>query len=234
MKKIFLLVFFLGGWLYGQDLTMDLDYEVTYEVPQPRKGTSDTLTVYMTKDGRYLLTEENILGDQMGRDVFKDPSIDFSQSSSLLMLDTQEMMIYMNLKVAKNNLFFKMDLMNFIPVDTSNPMNEELELITEKLDQGATINGVSYDTYSVYPNNEPDKPMLMTVDTKKPVNNNNIFAKFFEIMMNKTASTGQINYDIPEGLIVQLELGNNVLIRAIETKKISKKITLSHNFSIEE
>ncbi len=234
-KLLFISLLIISGFsAYGQSATVNLDYEVTYVVPNARKQTTDTVTINITKDGRYLFTEENIMGADFANGLFPNPSMNTSQSQSFLLMDTQEMMVYMNFGFGKNSFLFKMDVKDFIPTPQTFEFEEEkLELVSKKAEKKIEVNGISYDTYSIYPAQEPDRPLVMAVDSDKPVTNNKIFEELFKIMVNSTNASG-FTYDIPEGLILYMELDNKMIIQVIETKKISKKVSFSYNLSIEE
>lgn len=234
MKNLFYLVlvlFFTSS--YGQSKEITLDYTVTYQVPNAKKNTIDTVSVSYNKEGTYLYTNARFLIDTFSTSVFKSGNVDFSKSTSNIIYDSHNTDVYMYLDFQGNVIYMKMNLDAVIPT-TSDSFDENIKVITEKATENDFILNKSYPKYLVYPENEPQSILEMVVDEDLSVNNNLILSKFFELMLTKTKSEGSIEMDIPEGLILSVSSNGTYMIKAFEVEKKPIKINLSHSFKVEK
>ena len=217
----------------GQELAVTLDYEVSYAIPSARRNTVDTITVRMDKDGRYLHSNIPFLGEDFGRSVLKDPSIDFSNADANFVLDTRQMLFYFHFKFEENIMFMKMDIENFIPME-QDPLQGDLELVAEATGDNLELMGTKYPTYLLYPKSEPDEPVTLVMDSSRPVNNFNIINEFIKLMMRKTESKGNLSFEIPKGLILGAYSTGGTMFEAISVKDINSTINISNGFKINE
>lgn len=235
MKKLFIvfLVLLCAIGTNGQELTVNLDYEVTYTIPAPRRNTSDTITVSFTKDGRYLHSNIPFLGEDFGRSVLKNPDIDLSNSDANFVLDTKQMLFYFHFKFEDNVMFMKMDIENFIPAERD-PLEGDLDLIAEATGDKMSLLDSRFPTFLLYPKNEPEEPVTLAMDTNRPVNNLNLINEFVKLMLRKTESKGSASFDIPNGLILGAYTTSGTLFEAISVKDINSTINISNGFNIKE
>ena len=235
MKKtlIVFLVLFTTYGVKGQDLTVNLDYEVTYTIPAPKRNTTDTITVSFTKDGRYLYSNIPFLGEDFGRSVLKNPNLDLSNSDANFVLDTRQMRFYFHFSFEDNIMFMKMNLENFIPMERD-PLKGDLELVAEATGDKMNLIGSKYPTYLLYPKSEPEEPVTLVMDTTRPVSNLNLINEFVKLMLRKTESKGSASFDIPNGLILGAYSTGGVLFEAISVKDINSTINISNGFKINE
>jgi hypothetical protein len=215
----------------AQELTVNLDYEVTYAIPAPRRNTTDTITVSFTKDGRYLHSNIPFLGKDLGRSILKDPTIDLSDSDANFVLDTGRMLFYFHFSFEDNIMFMKMNIENFIPVERD-PLEGDLDLIAEATGDKMNLAGSNYPTFLLYPKNEPEEPVTLVMDTNRPVNNLNLINEFIKLMLRKTESKGSASFDIPNGLILGAYSTGGTLFEAISVKDINTTINIANGFNI--
>ena len=235
MKKLLTTLFALCCLLgvNGQEITVNLDYEVTYTIPAPKRNTIDTIVVSMDKEGRFLHSNIPFLGEDFGRSVLKDPNIDLSNADANFVLDTKQMLFYFHFKFEENIMFMKMDIENFIPVERD-PLQGDLELIAEATGDKMNLIDKRYPTFLLYPKNEPEEPVTLAMDPNRPVNNLNLINEFIKLMMRKTESKGNASFEIPNGLILGAYTKGGTLFEAIAVKDINSTINISNGFNIKE
>ena len=217
----------------SQSLEVSFNYSVTYQIPSSMKNTIDTLKVKMDKNGHYLYTESNSLGHDFASSVFSNSGLDLSSATSSILLDAKRMIIYFNFELDKNVMFFKMDLDKLLPNKGNAPI-QDMNLISEELTDKVIINNSSYAAYLLYPKSEPNNPLTVAIDTKRPVDNFSIINEFFKMMLQKSNSDGVFNLDIPDGLIISVKNDDEVLLEAIEIEDVTTKINIQHSFNIKE
>ncbi len=236
MKKTLLLILVLFvSFAYSQEKTIELDYIVDYVIPNKRKQSKDTISVGYDKSGKFLWTNYKELAKEFSKALFKNNSESIlGDSNSNLILETQTADIIFSFKSNDNVIFFKVNLNAFIPIKNDNAINEDIALITEKTEQTTTILGNKYTDYALYPNTEPQSKIFATFDETLPVNNNLLFQKFLELMLQKTNSQGSISSNLPNGLILKINDGNTSLIEAIKINKSKKTIHINYSFKVTE
>ena len=217
----------------AQELVVNLDYKVVYEIPAPARSTMDTIAISFDKAGKYLYSDAKILGEDFGRTVFENPNLDLSSARSSFILDTEKMEIYFNFSFDKNMMYFKMDLEALIPIE-SDPFEGNMELISEETGDEIEIVGGYYPSYLLYPNTEPEDPLTLVIDTKRPVNNYNVINEFILLMLRKTESKGSMSLHIPKGLILGVYSKSGTMMEAISIEDVSTTINVSHRFNIKE
>ena len=217
----------------SQSLEVSFNYSVTYQIPSSKKNTVDTLEVKMDKKGRYLYTESNSLGLDFASSVFSNPELDLSSAISSILLDAKDMIIYFNFELDNNVMFFKMDLDKILP-NVGRAPTQDMNLISEALADKVTIGNSNYDAYLIYPKSEPENPLTVAIDTKRPVDNFSIINEFFKMMMRKSNGDGVFNLDIPDGLIISIKNDDDVLLEAIQIEDVTTKINIQHSFNIKE
>ena len=235
LRILICLILFISFGVSGlsQSLDVSFNYSVTYQIPSLKRNTVDTLEVKMDKEGHYLYTESNSLGLDFATSVFSSPTLDLSSATSSILLDTKRMIIYFNFEIENNVMFFKMDLDKILP-NVSDTPSEDMNLISEKLSNKLSIDNSNYDAYLIYPESEPENPLTVAIDSKRPVDNVSTIGEFFKMMLRKSNSEGDFNLDIPDGLIVSIKNGDEVLLEAIQIKDEVTKINIHHSFKITE
>jgi len=217
----------------SQSLEVSFNYSVTYQIPSSMKNTVDTLEIKMDRKGHYLYTESNSLGLNFATSVFSNPGLDLSSASCSLLLDTQRMIVYFNFELENNAMFFKMDLDKILP-NVNDAPSEDMNLISEKLLDKVSIGSTNYEAYLIYPESEPENPLTVAIDSKRPVDNVSTIGEFFKLMLRKSNSEGDFNLDIPDGLIVSIKNDDEILLEAIQIKDVTTKINIQHSFNITE
>ncbi|PVW16384.1 hypothetical protein [Marixanthomonas spongiae] len=216
---------------FAQTKSITFDYSVTYEIPNKRKNTTDTITVSYNKEGSYIYTSAPILASQLGARMFKQTQMDLSSMNSHIILDTQKAILYMDLSFNENIFFFKMDMKDMLP-PMNNPLNQEVALISEKTSESDVLFGKERDVYSIYPSTEPDKPITVVFDAEHKVDNNAIFKEFLQLMLYKTQSKGSIDFNLPQGLLLKATVKDKVVLKAIAMDTKPLEVNFSHNFNI--
>lgn len=217
----------------AQDITVNLDYKVVYEIPSSARNTIDTISISFDKAGKFLYSDARLLGENFGKSVFENPNLDLSTARSSFVLDTENMEIYFNFSLEKSMMFFKMDLETLIPME-SDPFEGNMELISEKTGDQIEIAGGYYPSYLLYPNTEPEDPLTLVIDSERPVNNYNVINEFIQLMLRKTESKGSMSLKIPQGLILGVYSKSGTMMEAISVEDVSTTINVSHRFTIDE
>ncbi|MEM7087286.1 MAG: hypothetical protein AAF489_13955 [Bacteroidota bacterium] len=223
------------GNVTAQELEVLLDYEVTYVVPNGKKNTIDTISIQLDKKGHFLFMESNSMGLNLARGVFPDPNTDLSGSECSFLLDTQRMLVYFSFHLNDTKMFLQMDVTQFIPIN--NPMGDDmatLNLLTEKRGDQIQLGGALYDSYLLYPETEPDQPIILAIDEKRPVDNAALINRVIELMLQKSKSNVPVNLDIPNGLIMAIGFQEESLMKAIDARDVNTKINIQHSFNITE
>ncbi len=232
-NKIFIAVLLVITLSFGQNKDIELDYTVTYEVPNAKKNTIDTVSVSFNKEGTYLYSNARILVDEFSSSILKNRNIDVSQATSSIIYDSKNTEVYINLDVQGNLVFMKLNLNSIIPSE-SDPLPENVKLITEKSKEDTFLLNKSFPTYLLYAETEPASDIKLVIDEDHTVNNNLILAKFIELMLTKTKSDGSIDFDIPDGVILSVSQSGESIIKAINFESKPIKINISHSFNIEK
>ncbi|MEL6813120.1 MAG: hypothetical protein AAFP76_17505, partial [Bacteroidota bacterium] len=123
----------------------------------------------------------------------------------------------------------------FIFMDGENldPLNRSMEIISENTGTTTEFMGQQLDTYWVFPTSEPDSKLTMVIDGTKEIDNSALLNKFIQLMMNKSNSSGNMEINLPEGLILSItEPGGELILEAIEIKDTPTTIDLTHSFKI--
>ncbi len=228
---LLLIAFCCSLFATAQNKKIKLDYSVTYEIPNKRKQTTDTITVSFNKEGTYLYANAPVLGDQFASTMFKRSQMDASSMDSHFILDTKKAIVYMEVSFNDSFVFFKMNMDDLLPMK-KDPLNKEVELIAEKTSEVSLLFGKERSVYSIYPSSEPDKPINVIFDKEHSVDNNTIFKKFIQMMLNKTESNGSIDFNLPNGLLLQAAAKGKVVLKAIDIDTNPVEINFSHNFNI--
>jgi hypothetical protein len=235
MRKILslLTILSLSVTTSGQELTVSLDYKVVYKIPSPAKNTIDTVGIHFDKRGKFLYSENAMLGEDFGRSVFKNPNLDLSSANSNFIVDTEKMDVYFHFSLDQNFMFFKMNLETLLPVK-ADPFEGDVEIIAEATKDRIEIAGKRYPSYLLYTNTEPDDPITLIIDPSRPVNNFNVMDEFIQLMLRKTNSSGSMSLNIPDGLILGIYTKSGTLMEAISVEDISTKIKFVNRFNIDE
>ncbi len=233
-RALFLIVFVSVNFSgIGQELSISMDYNVVYRIPSPAKGTVDTVGISFDKMGKYLYSDNAMLGKDFGRSVFENPNLDLTTASSNFIVDTEKMEVYFHFSLDENMMFFKMNLETLLPIE-ADPFEGDLEIITEKTKDRIEIGGKRYPSYLLYPSSEPDEPLTLVIDPSRPVNNYNVINEFIQLMLRKTNSKGSMSLNIPDGLILGIYTKSGTLMEAITVEDISTQINISNRFKIDE
>ncbi|MBT8262884.1 MAG: hypothetical protein KJO05_08690 [Bacteroidia bacterium] len=235
MNKALIFLLLLGSGFYGcgQDLSVSMDYKVVYEIPAPMRNSADTISISFDTEGKYLYSDAKLLGDDLGRSVFKNPNTDLSPAESSFVLDTKNMEVYFDYSLNRNSIFFKMDIESLIPAD-EDPFEGNVEIIMEKTEYDVEIAGSSYPSFLLYPDNEPEEPLTLAIDTSRPVDNSIVLNAFIQLMLRKTDSKGSMSINIPKGLILGIYTANSIMMEAISVENVATTINISHQFTINE
>ncbi|MDC7996297.1 hypothetical protein [Altibacter sp. HG106] len=218
----------------AQNKSVQLDYEVTYAIPSPKRNTVDTIGVHFAKSGKFLFTDSNTIGTEFSKEIFENRAIDFSSATTSILLDTEVLQLFFNYTLGRSTVYFVMNMEDIIPV-TNEPLGKKLSIISEKITDAPNASDKKYETYALYTAEEPENIITLTVDPTRPVNNNAIIGEFFRLMLSKTNSTADdISFDIPQGLIVSVAVSGTTLLNAIQIADVTTKINISHTFNIEQ
>jgi hypothetical protein len=228
-----LLLLSIGVQGIGQDLAVSLDYKVIYKIPSPARSTTDTVAISFDKKGKFLYSDNAVLGADFGRSVFENPKLDLSSARSSFVVDTEKMEVYFHFSLDQNMMFFKMNLETLLPVE-ADPFQGDMEIISEETKDRIEIAGKRYPSYILYPNTEPEDPLTIVIDPSRPVNNFNVINEFIQLMLRKTESKGSMSLNIPEGLILGVYSTSGTLMEAISAENISTNINISNRFKIDE
>lgn len=195
--------------------------------------TADTVSISFDKAGKYLFTDFPLLKDDFGASLFKGTELDFSSAVTHFILDTEKMDVLFNIDFDANVMFVKMNIESFIP-NSANPLDDDIELISEATSKTMTVAGKDYPTYFLYPISEPEDTLTLAIDTTRLVDNNKLIDQFLTLMLKETQSNGTISYNLPNGLILAVYSKQGIMIEAISVEDIDTTITISHSFKIKE
>lgn len=232
MKTLFTFIFLSFGLLtYSQNVDITFDYTVDYELPNNRKQTIDTITIGYEKTGRYLWSDFEGLAKEFAKDVFKKNNLENQDTESNIIFDSETTMVYVSLKMNKSLVYFAINLEDMIP-SKSDPLNENVIISSTPTNQFFSLNDIEYPEYAVSPSVEPNQSVYVAINENYKVDNNKIFKKFLELMLAKTQSDGNIELDLPNGLIMSIRDNNQSILQAIKLDNAKKQIQINHSFKI--
>ena len=233
-NQLYLFIFLLLSGFSSQSQIQEitLDYLVTYEVPNNKKGTTDTLQIGFAKSGGYLFTDSDIISKEMDLQMFGKINPSATEKSSLL-LNTSNANFYFNYEVNGVEMFISANLSALIPEGELDPMDESVEIISEKTNSKTNILGKLLDTYLVFPSNRPEQPATLVVDDTREVDNSALLNKIIQLLLKKSQSSGGISVDLPQGLILSVtEPSGRKVLEAIKIKDSPTIIEFTHSFKV--
>ena len=119
--------------------------------------------------------------------------------------------------------------------DDSDQINDDIILQSEKISTTFNLNGKEYPKYAVYADVEPDSAMTFAVDESMEMNNTALFMNFIGLMMSTTQSSGTVEGEMPDGIILSIVDNNGVTaLEAINVDTIPRKISINNSFKISE
>lgn len=236
MTKFFTVLLIIAFYAIGvsQTTKIKLDYTVTYEIPNVKKG-NDTITISFDKKGRYFLSQDAFLSKSLAQRFFKTKPKLIENAKMTILLDVSEKIIYLNLLSNKTHIFFQIDLDDFLPnkspLDTLNNDNEA-SLVFEKTKEKITLDNTNYNLHKLYPSNEANEPLFigfnksMKFDMKWMLN----------LAINEVSRKKNINMSndlkTENGIIMFVKDDKKVLLKAISISEKSKTIEFNNSFTI--
>ncbi|PTX59796.1 hypothetical protein C8N46_108106 [Kordia periserrulae] len=240
MKQfLYIVVFLTGSLLFAQEtFTANFDYEVSYEIPNGMKG-KDTLTIAFDKTGRYVWTDFKKLFDRFSIMLPQENNLMTKDMVLDVIYDSKTTKVYMNLNSDNFSFFIKMNLTAFLPGRVNPaPFKESFSLLSEKSEDKATLLNKEYPVYKVYPDNLPEEKnkISLVFAEEYPIDNDELLRALFDLMIDDE-NDGKITTNFPKGVILQLSGSgpqNEVILKAISIKKISRTITINNTLEIKE
>lgn len=235
MKKI-LIIFLLATLVsFAQETVIDIDYTVDYVVPNKRKKTVDTISIGFNKDGKYLWTNSNILTSEFGNSVFLGGAKNIDDAQFNLIYSVENGTFIILFKYGESVIYANLDIETIIPMDEEDSFDENMNLVAEQINEKERVLDFDCSSYKLYPDSKPNEAITISVADDLESKNNVFFSKFINLMLRMTSSKGQINVDLPDGLILKvLDDEGSVLIEAINVENNKKTITINHSFKITE
>ena len=207
MKKLLTTILLLSFiYNYSQETKVVIDYVVDYEILNNQGVVSDTIKIGYSKSGKFLWTDYPTLGIEFTKDILKNNDSVNGNPETNILYNTNSTDVIFSLNYNGNVVFFKIDLKSFIP--SSDSFDENVSLISEKTENKANILGNEHNIYRIYPNTEPDESIFIVYDENIPIDNNSIFSEFIKIALSATNSSGSIDTNLNNGLILSVNDGS--------------------------
>jgi len=233
---IILLTCIIFNWGYSQNESFKVNYTVDYLIPK-KNGQKDSLSISFNKDGKYLITESKSLAESITKQLMGSlmQNENNLNTSTHIILNTSTGEIYINVNMSNNRMFFKIDITQFMPKNNnSTNFGEGFKLITEKTDSSLNIFDKEIPFYDIYPKNEKDDRINVAIDSDYEVNNNQVFKRFFELVLKSMNASSTFEVDLPQGLILSVKQDNKTLIEAYNIDDTEKTIDINYSFKISE
>ena len=239
MRSLLFLVSFLCSmtlWGQSQNHEFTIDYTVKYVIDNAKKGAKDTITVGFEKDGKYLWSSYRGLAEEFAAEIM--PGLgNIPEGASNFVYASESNKFYMSVFLGPLNMMMDMDiaLMMQGTFSEDDKFEEKVVLESRQTSDMFPFMGKEYPTYEVYADLEPDKAITFVVDESRSMNNSALLMSFIQLMISATESSGDIQGELPEGIILSIIDNNDgVLIEAIDVDTKPRKISLNNSFKISE
>ena len=239
MRSLLFLVSFLCSmtlWGQSQNHEFTIDYTVKYVIDNAKKGAKDTITVGFEKNGKYLWSDYKGLAQEFAGEIL--PSIkDIPDGAAHFVYSSEQGKFLIGLYLGSLNMIMDMDIQLIMSETTTqdDAFDEVVVLESRQTSRTYDMNGDIFPVYEIYPDIENKSIIKLALDESKAMDNNNLFQSFFQLMLTSTNSKGDIQGQIPDGLILSIiDQSDNVLLRAISVDDTPLKISINNSFKISE
>lgn len=235
MKKIIFLFLLVTTVTFSQETVIEIDYVVDYIIPNNKKESVDTVSIGFNKNGKYLWTNYNILGNEFSKSILlgNTSKINDTEFNLIYSVEDNKMILYFNFD--KSKIYANVDIETIVPMDRRDAFDEDFNLVATKLNEEKSILDYSCSTFDLHPDNDPSDAITVLVANDLDCKNNVFFSKFVSLMLKMTSSKGEIKSDIPDGLILKAyDKSGSPMIEAINVDKNKKTITINQSFKITE
>ncbi len=235
---LFITSFFFSVALWGQSQSHEftIDYTVKYLINNKKKGAKDTISIGFEKNGKYLWSNYKGLAEEFAGEIM--PGLgSIPEGASNFIYASEINKLYMAIYLGPLNLTMDMDIALALQgsFDDNDQINDNMVLESEKILSTFILNGKEYPKYEVYADIEPNSALTFAVDESKEMNNTSLFMNFIGLMMSTTQSSGNIEGEMPNGIILSIidDKGNTAL-EAINVDTTPRKISINNSFKISE
>ncbi|RZN83196.1 MAG: hypothetical protein EVB11_05625 [Winogradskyella sp.] len=234
-KTILILLIFCVSVSYTQERSIEIDYVVDYAVPNKRTQSMDTVSIGFNKDGKFLWTNASVLAKKLADTKFMSKASNSENSEINLLYNTINNKILFSIIFGDNEIYANMDMASIIPINSENSFDEDISFMITPLNQKESMFEREVSVFELYPQEESNEGLRIILDENLYCNNNVFTSGFISLMLKMTSSTGDIKFDIPNGLFLKAyDLNDNLLIEAINIDTDKKTIKINYNFQIEE
>lgn len=235
MKRILtLIVLLVVAVSYSQEQQITIDYTVDYLIPNDRKGTSDTITIGYSKNGKHLWTNSEYLAKDLGKKMFKSNSKMLENADLNIIYDSENAMLIMHFQSGKNGMFMTMDLEVLMSKQVGYSEEDEFELLSNATNESITVVGHEATIYDLYPSNKPTDIISVAFDESLEINNNMLFKTLFELIFSSQLNSNLLDINLPNGLILQASNKGITMMEAYNINTTKKTINLNYRFKITE
>ena len=226
----------MTGWGQAQSHEFTVDYTVKYLIDTAKKAEKDTITIGFEKEGRYIWSNFKGLAEEFASEVM--PSIrDIPEGASNFVYASESNKFYMAVFLGPLNMTMDMDI-GLVMQGTfteEDKFNEKIVLESRQTSDTYLFDGKQYPKYEIFAEVEPDSAITFAVDQSKEMNNSQLLMSFIQLMISATESSGDIQGELPEGIILSIIDDNGgTLLEAIEVDTKPRKISLNNSFKISE
>ncbi len=220
---------------YAQEKKIEIDYVVDYVIPNNRTQAMDTVSIGFNKDGKFLWTNASVLAKKLADTKFMSKANNSENSEINLLYNTIDNKVLFSIIFGDNEIYANMDMASIIPINSENSFDEDINLLVIPLSEKESMFERAVSVFELYPEEESNEGLRIILDENHYCNNNTYTSGFIDLMLKMTSSTGNIKFDIPNGLFLKAyDLNDNLLIEAINVNTDKKTIILNYNFQIKE
>jgi hypothetical protein len=240
-KTLFICCLVFSSFVWGQSQSHEftIDYTVRYLVDNAKKGTKDTVTVGFEKNGKYLWSDYNGIAEGMASGIAPGLA-NAPGSTSNFVYASESGKVFMAIFLGPINMMMDMDIKAIFQqnVTEEDQFNEDLAIRYQKSKDKFRLNKKKYPIYDIYSkdNGEDDSSFKLAIDNSIDMNNTKLLQNFFELMISSTNSSGNIQGELPNGLILSVidSKKNTMLLEAISVDHTPLTISLNNSFKISE
>ncbi|MCV6628407.1 MAG: hypothetical protein OIF50_00965 [Flavobacteriaceae bacterium] len=212
MKKYcFLLCFFWVSILLAQSKEYTLQYEAVLLVQK------DTITLLFNKKGNVVFFKDNKLTKVIAKGLSTTFRNAKEEMGVQVLFDTNSNYLTLKMDVGKSNAILQMYIPELIPEEATHESPEAIICMPQEKEGDLTY-------YSLASSTEPDKPLILALDTKKPFSLNKIFDYVLQLLYKNK----DLSVKLPSGFPMEMidHKGKKVM-ETISLKEIKKNISLT-------
>jgi len=208
--------------LKAQEVTFELDYSISYVIEKSK----DTITLGIGDGGRYLYTDSQIIGSELGRSLTELIPTASEDTRAKILVDLAKETLLIHAQVDDNSMLVHLNMKNFLPKEIDTDKQELLS--ATRTSETKSLLGQNYELYQVFSKKNEANYKWAAFDPKYPLdyteNLSSLIGSFME---------SNVTFDFPNGILTYMENSNGTeMSRAISLKEEKKYLTA--NLSLNE